>query len=94
MENFKTDDDAKFDKEINLTAEDIVPMVTWGTSPQDVAPIDGKVPNPKNESDIDKRNSIDRSLQYMGLKPDIGCKRYKNRYSFYRQLYKWKNRRS
>jgi 3-isopropylmalate/(R)-2-methylmalate dehydratase large subunit len=43
----KTDDDAKFDKEINLTAEDIVPMVTWGTSPQDVATIDGRVPNPK-----------------------------------------------
>ena len=70
----KTDSNAKFDKEISLTAEDIVPMVTWGTSPQDVAPIDGKVPNPKNETDIDKRNSIDRSLQYMGLKPDIAVK--------------------
>jgi 3-isopropylmalate/(R)-2-methylmalate dehydratase large subunit len=70
----KTDTDAKFDKEINLTAEDIVPMVTWGTSPQDVAPIDGKVPNPKNETDIDKRNSIYRSLKYMGLKPDIAVK--------------------
>ena len=70
----KTDDDAKFDKEINLTAEDIVPMVTWGTSPQDVATIDGRVPNPKNESDIDKRNSIDRSLQYMGLKADVPIK--------------------
>ena len=70
----KTDDDAKFDKEINLTAEDIVPMVTWGTSPQDVAPIDGKVPNPKNESDIDRRNSIDRSLQYMGLEADVAVK--------------------
>ena len=70
----KTDDDAKFDKEINLTADDIVPMVTWGTSPQDVAPIDGKVPNPKNESDIDRRNSINRSLQYMGLKADVAVK--------------------
>ena len=73
-QNLKTDNEAKFDKEINLTAEDIVPMVTWGTSPQDVAPIDGKVPNPKNESDIDKRNSIDRSLKYMGLKPDVPVK--------------------
>ncbi|MDC3257659.1 3-isopropylmalate dehydratase large subunit [Candidatus Pelagibacter sp.] len=70
----KTDTDAQFDKEINLTAEDIVPMVTWGTSPQDVVSINGKVPNPKNESDIDKRNSIDRSLQYMGLKPDLAIK--------------------
>jgi 3-isopropylmalate/(R)-2-methylmalate dehydratase large subunit len=70
----KTDDDANFDKEIDLTAEDIVPMVTWGTSPQDVARIDGKVPNPKNESDIDRRNSIDRSLKYMGLKADVAMK--------------------
>ena len=57
----KTDDDAKFDKEINLKAEEIVPMVTWGTSPQDVVTIDGKVPNPKNESDEDKKNSIGES---------------------------------
>ena len=76
-QTLKTDNEAKFDKEINLTADDIVPMVTWGTSPQDVAPIDGKVPNPKNESDIDKRNSIDRSLQYMGLKPDVPVKEIK-----------------
>jgi 3-isopropylmalate/(R)-2-methylmalate dehydratase large subunit len=70
----KTDSDAKFDKEINLDAEDIVPMVTWGTSPQDVARIDGKVPNPKDESDIDKKNSIDRSLKYMGLEADVAIK--------------------
>ena len=70
----KTDDNAKFDKEVNLTADDIVPMVTWGTSPQDVAPIDGRVPNPKNESDLDRRNSIDRSLEYMGLEADIALK--------------------
>ena len=72
--SLKTDADAKFDKEINLTAEDIIPMVTWGTSPQDVVSIDGKVPNPENETDIDKRNSIDRSLKYMGLKPNIPMK--------------------
>ncbi len=70
----KTDTNAKFDKEINLTAEDITPMVTWGTSPQDVVPIDGKVPNPENEIDIDKKNSINRSLEYMGLKPDVALK--------------------
>ena len=72
--SLKTDADAKFDKEINLTAEDIIPMVTWGTSPQDVVSIDGKVPNPENETDIDKKNSIDRSLKYMGLKPNIPMK--------------------
>ena len=70
----KTDSDAKFDKEINLKAEDIVPMVTWGTSPQDVAPINGKVPNPENEIDVDRKNSIERSLRYMGLKPDVAIK--------------------
>ena len=70
----KTDSDAKFDKEINLTAEDIVPMVTWGTSPQDVVSIDGKVPNPENESDVDRKNSIERSLKYMGLEPDVAIK--------------------
>tara|TARA_B110001452_G_scaffold44292_1_gene33899 strand:- start:613 stop:2016 length:1404 start_codon:yes stop_codon:yes gene_type:complete len=70
----KTDTDAKFDKEINLTAEDIAPMVTWGTSPQDVVSIDGKVPNPKNETNTDRKNSIDRSLKYMGLEPDISMK--------------------
>jgi len=69
-QSLKTDLDSKFDKEINLTAEEISPMVTWGTSPQDVVTIDGKVPNPNNEKDTDKKNSIERSLKYMGLKPD------------------------
>ena len=70
----KTDSGAKFDKEDNLNAEEIKPMVTWGTSPQDVVTIDGKVPNPKNEKDQDKKNSIERSLKYMGLKPDTFIK--------------------
>ena len=69
--NLKTDSNAKFDKEINLKAEEISPMVTWGTSPQDVVTIDGKIPNPNNEKDTDKKNSIERSLKYMGLKADI-----------------------
>ena len=66
----KTDSNAKFDKEISLNGNDIKPMVTWGTSPQDVVTIDGKVPNPNNENDPDKKNSIERSLNYMGLKPN------------------------
>ena len=70
----KTDTDAKFDKEITLNGEEIKPMVTWGTSPQDVITIDGKVPNPINENDLDKKNSIERSLKYMGLKPGINIK--------------------
>ncbi len=70
----KSDNDAKFDKEINLEGKDIKPMVTWGTSPQDVVTIDGKVPNPDQENDPDKKASIERSLKYMGLKPDINVK--------------------
>ena len=75
--SLKTDINAKFDKEINLTAEDILPMVTWGTSPQDVVSIEGKTPNPENESDVDKKNSIYRSLKYMGLKPNVAVKEIK-----------------
>ena len=69
--SLKSDSDAKFDKEINLNGEDIAPMVTWGTSPEDVVSINGKVPNPDNEKNEDKKNSINRSLKYMGLKPDV-----------------------
>ena len=69
--SLKSDSDAKFDKEINLNGEDIAPMVTWGTSPEDVVSINGKVPNPDNEKNEDKKNSINRSLKYMGLKPNV-----------------------
>ena len=72
--NLKSDKGVKFDKEVNLEAEKIIPMVTWGTSPQDVITIEGKVPNPNNEKDSDKKNSIERSLKYMGLKPDTAAK--------------------
>ena len=75
--SLKTDSNAKFDKEINLTAEEISPMVTWGTSPQDVVTIDGKIPNPNNEKDADKKNSMERSLKYMGLKADIPVNKIK-----------------
>ena len=51
----KTDDGAKFDKEISLNANEILPMITWGTSPQDVITIDGTVPNPANEQDEDRK---------------------------------------
>ena len=72
--SLKTNNEAKFDKEINLNGEDIAPMVTWGTSPEDVVSINGKVPNPDNEQNEDKKNSINRSLKYMGLKPDVKIK--------------------
>jgi 3-isopropylmalate/(R)-2-methylmalate dehydratase large subunit len=70
----KSNNDAHFDKEISLDGIEIKPMVTWGTSPQDVVTIDDKVPNPENESDDDRKNSILRSLKYMGLRPGTAMK--------------------
>tara|TARA_B100001029_G_scaffold167398_1_gene160560 strand:- start:2820 stop:4223 length:1404 start_codon:yes stop_codon:yes gene_type:complete len=70
----KSDEGAHFDKEVSLEGKDIKPMVTWGTSPQDVLTIDENVPNPENESDLDKKNSIKRSLKYMGLQPNTKIK--------------------
>ena len=49
--SLKSDDNANFEKEISLQANEIIPMITWGTSPQDVITIDGKVPNPNTEKD-------------------------------------------
>ena len=66
-----SDNDAKFDKEINIDARDIEPLVTWGTSPQDVSPISGEVPDPEKEKDKDRRTAMYRSLEYMGLKPKM-----------------------
>jgi 3-isopropylmalate dehydratase len=64
-----TDDGAKFDIEVNIRAEDIVPTVTWGTSPQDVVPITGAVPDPAGIADPVARASAERSLKYMDLAP-------------------------
>ena len=66
----KSDSEASFDKEVEINGSDISPMVTWGTSPQDVVPINGIVPDPEKEKDKDKRESMNRSLKYMGLKPN------------------------
>ena len=68
--NLKSDVDAKFDHEVQINGDEISPMVTWGTSPQDVVEITGVVPNPEKELDEDKKNSMKRSLDYMGLKPN------------------------
>ena len=65
-----SDEGAKFDREIVIRAEDIAPTVSWGTSPQDVAPITGVVPDPSKITDPTKRASMERSLAYMGLAPN------------------------
>ncbi len=62
-----SDSDAVFDVEISLDAGQLVPQVTWGTSPEDVIPITGTVPDPAAIADENKRRAVQRSLDYMGL---------------------------
>ena len=66
-----SDKDCEFDKEININANEIEPLVTWGTSPQDVVPVTGIVPDPEKENDEDRKIAMYRSLDYMGLKPNV-----------------------
>ncbi len=63
-----SDAGAKYDTVVELNAADLIPQVTWGTSPQDVLPINGYVPNPSDEKDENRRKTIERSLEYMGIK--------------------------
>ncbi|MEZ5687428.1 MAG: 3-isopropylmalate dehydratase large subunit [Caenibius sp.] len=64
-----TDEGATFDKSVVIQASDIQPTVTWGTSPEDVVPIDGVVPAPDSFADPSKQQAAQRSLDYMGLTP-------------------------
>jgi 3-isopropylmalate dehydratase large subunit len=63
-----TDEGAQFDRSVTLAASDIAPTVTWGTSPEDVVPITGFVPDPESFEDASKRSAAQQSLDYMGLK--------------------------
>jgi 3-isopropylmalate/(R)-2-methylmalate dehydratase large subunit len=65
----KSDAGAVYDHEVRIDAANIAPQVTWGTSPEDVVPITGIVPDPKDASTEAKRTSIRRALDYMGLVP-------------------------
>ena len=65
----QSDADAKFDTVVTLRAEDIVPQVTWGTSPEMVLGVDATVPDPDKEKDANKRSAIERALTYMNLEP-------------------------
>ena len=65
----KSDDGAAYDREVRIDAVDIAPQVTWGTSPEDVVPITGVVPDPQEAPTEAKRAAMRRSLDYMGLTP-------------------------
>ena len=72
-----SDEGAQFDCVLDLRAEEIQPQVTWGTSPEMVLPIGGKVPDPAKENDPVKRENIERALQYMGLNPNMPIREIK-----------------
>ncbi|MCY1286284.1 3-isopropylmalate dehydratase large subunit [compost metagenome] len=69
-----SDPGASFDREIRLDAAVVRPHVTWGTSPEMVTDIDGRVPNPEAEADPVKRQGMQRALSYMGLEPDTAIR--------------------
>jgi 3-isopropylmalate/(R)-2-methylmalate dehydratase large subunit len=68
-QTLRSDDDAVFDREVTLNAANLPPIVTWGTSPEDVVAITGRVPDPNAVTDEGKRAAMQRSLAYMGLTP-------------------------
>jgi 3-isopropylmalate/(R)-2-methylmalate dehydratase large subunit len=65
-----SDPGAKFDLVVTLNAAEISPQVTWGTSPEMVVPVDGRVPDPDKEKDAVKRDAMEKALVYMNLKPN------------------------
>ncbi|WP_028046823.1 3-isopropylmalate dehydratase large subunit [Cellulomonas sp. URHE0023] len=65
----KSDDDAEFDVEVVLKAQDLEPFVTWGTNPGQGLPLSGSVPVPEEIADADERGAAERAIEYMGLTP-------------------------
>ena len=68
-QSLPSDEGATYDKEVTLKASEIIPQVTWGTSPQDVLPITESVPDPDDFSDFNRQQAVKRALEYMGLTP-------------------------
>ncbi len=66
-----SDEGARYDKEVTLAVSEIDPQVTWGTSPEDVVAVTGRVPNPETARDEAKRQAMIRALEYMGLEADM-----------------------
>jgi 3-isopropylmalate/(R)-2-methylmalate dehydratase large subunit len=66
-----TDAGAAFDRELSFDATGFAPMVSWGSSPEDAAPIDGAVPDPSRIDDADRRRHVERALDYMQLRPTM-----------------------
>jgi 3-isopropylmalate/(R)-2-methylmalate dehydratase large subunit len=73
-QTLRSDDGAVFDREVKLDASNLPPLVTWGTSPENVITVEGAVPDPASIADPDKRKAVERSLAYMGLTPGTKIK--------------------
>jgi 3-isopropylmalate/(R)-2-methylmalate dehydratase large subunit len=72
LANWRTlpsDDDALYDREVNIDCHKIKPQITWGTTPGDVVGVDGRVPDPAREPDAARRAAMERSIAYQGLTP-------------------------
>ena len=70
-QTLKSDDDAVFDQVVEIRAEDILPQVSWGTSPEMVVPVDATLPDPDAETDPVKKSGMQRAYEYMGLAPGM-----------------------
>ncbi|MEX0619224.1 MAG: 3-isopropylmalate dehydratase large subunit [Pseudohongiellaceae bacterium] len=77
-----SDEDAVFDRVVDIDAATIEPQVTWGTSPEMVAPVSGRIPDPELETDPGRRSNIQQALKYMGLQPGTHIKDIKLDYVF------------
>ena len=73
-ETLFTDEDAKFDVEVTINADDLEPFVTWGTNPAQGAPLNSNVPNPADLEDDEARGAAERALTYMGLEAGMPLK--------------------
>ena len=77
-----SDEGARFDREVTLDAPALVPMVTWGTSPEEAVPVTAVVPDPATASDPDKRAHMEQALRYMELAPGMPLQEIKVDYAF------------
>ena len=89
-----SDADASFDREVSLNANEIAPIVTWGTTPDDALPVDGRVPDPARESDATRAKYLREALDYMGLVAGNEADRHRGRPGLHRLVHQFTHRGS
>jgi 3-isopropylmalate/(R)-2-methylmalate dehydratase large subunit len=87
-----SDEGATFDTVVVQDAAQVTPQVTWGTSPEMVVSVDGRVPDPDKEKDATRRDGIERALTYMGLAPQYADRRYPSRQDIHRLVHQFADR--